>query len=153
MIPQKLKYLATFILFATVSTALTAEGQTSLPMKKIAFLQQQLEINVEIAASQIERERGLMYRSNLDAKQGMLFVYANQKPRSVWMKNTYLPLDVLFLAADGSIISMLDNLPPCEKDPCTVYDSKTAANYMLELNAGFIKQHQLKIGQKLHLPL
>ncbi len=82
----------------------------------------------------------------------MLFVYADQGQRSIWMKNTLLPLDVLFLAEDGSILSMLENLPPCKKNPCAVYDSNAAAKYILELNAGFIEQNQLKIGQKLRLP-
>jgi uncharacterized membrane protein (UPF0127 family) len=116
------------------------------------FIQQQLEINVEIAANQAERERGLMFRGDLDTKQGMLFVYSNLEQRSVWMKNTLLPLDVLFLDANGRILSMLEDLPPCRKDPCRIYDSNVAAKYMLELNAGFIQQNQLKIGQVLRLP-
>lgn len=152
MTSQKLKYIAAFIVLATVSAALPAEIQPSPPLKKLVFIEQQLEINVEIAATQVDRERGLMYRSDLDAKQGMLFVYADLGQRRVWMKNTLLSLDVLFLDTDGRILSMLENLPPCQKDPCPIYDSHAAAMYMLELSAGFIQQNHLKVGQKIRLP-
>jgi uncharacterized membrane protein (UPF0127 family) len=152
MTPQKLKLIAAFTVLTTVSVELSAEFKPSLPVKKLIFIQQQLEINVEIAATQAERERGLMYRSNLDTNQGMLFVYADLGQRSVWMKNTLLPLDVIFLDADGRILSLLNNLPPCQKDPCPIYDSNTAAKYMVEINTGFIEQNQLKIGQKLRIP-
>jgi uncharacterized membrane protein (UPF0127 family) len=152
MTKQKSKILAALLILATISADLSAENYISLPMNKLMFIQQQLEISVEIAANQEDRERGLMHRSQLPEKQGMLFVYSDLAPRSIWMKNTLLPLDVLFLAADGSILTMLNNLPSCQMDPCPVYESKAPAMYILELNAGFIKHNLLKIGQKLKLP-
>ena len=152
MTPQKSKFITVLLVLATASAVLSAKAQPIPAFKKLVFIQQQLEINVEIAATQAEREHGLMYRGELDTKQGMLFIYNDLGQRSVWMKNTLIPLDVLFLAEDGSILSMIDNLPPCKQDPCTVYDSNAEAKFMLELTAGFIKQNHLKIGQKLHLP-
>ncbi|MDD1622223.1 MAG: DUF192 domain-containing protein, partial [Methylococcaceae bacterium] len=83
---------------------------------------------------------------------GMLFAYPDQEPRRVWMKNTLLPLDVLFLANDGRIVAMLDNLQPCASDPCPIYNSQVDAMYMLELNAGFIKNHNVEVDQTLQLP-
>lgn len=106
-------------------------------------------LEVEIADSQELRARGLMHRTNLPPNQGMLFVFPDQAIRAVWMKNTLLALDVLFLAADGSIVSMLHNLPPCKQDPCPTYSSSANAQYMLEVNAGFIERHNLKTGQDL----
>ncbi len=64
MTPEKLKYIATIIVLATVSAELSAEVRPSLPVKKLVFTQQQLEINVEIATTQAERERGLMHKSS-----------------------------------------------------------------------------------------
>jgi uncharacterized membrane protein (UPF0127 family) len=86
------------------------------------------------------------------APQGMLFVYPDQKPRGVWMKNTLLPLDVLFLNHKAEIVAMLPDLQPCRQNPCPIYNSQLPATYMLEVNAGFINNHQLKIGQTLNLP-
>ncbi len=130
----------------------SAESQQPSALSKITFSKQQLEISVEIAASQEQRELGLMHRTTLGKNHGMLFTYPDTALRRVWMKSTLLPLDILFLADDGHIVSMLDNLQPCTGDPCPIYDSKVPAMYMLELNAGFIHKNHLEIGQALLLP-
>ena len=107
------------------------------------------QIQVEIADTQDLRTQGLMHRTQLAENQGMLFVYPDQAVRGVWMKNTLLSLDVIFLSADGKIVSILNGLTPCKQDPCTIYTSTTNAGYMLEVNAGFAERHQLKVGQNL----
>ena len=142
------KHFCTLIFLASTAFDLAAENRNAT----MVFIKQQLEISVEIAASRAEREQGLMLRTSLGEKQGMLFVYPDQAPRDLWMKNTLLPLDVLFLADDGRIVSMLSNLQPCKNNPCPIYNSRTSAMYMLELNAHFIKNNRLKIGQRLLLP-
>jgi len=81
----------------------------------------------------------------------MLFVHKDQAVRGVWMKNTLIPLDVLFLSDDGKLISLLPNLQPCTKDPCPISTSAGKARYMLEVNAGFIDKHRIKTGQILLL--
>ncbi len=140
------------ILMAVSAFGLRAEDRISTKQFPVAFPEQQIEISVEIAANQAEREHGLMYRTSLGEKQGMLFLYPDQALREVWMKNTLLPLDIIFLAADGRIVSLLNNLQPCRQDPCPIYDSNLPAMYMLEVNAEFIEKYQLKIGQLLVLP-
>lgn len=143
--------LTTLIFLASTPLKLSAEPLMQPRLKKVVFMNQHLEINVESAVSQKERERGLMHRNQLGEKQGMLFVYPKPAPRHVWMKNTLIPLDVLFLAADGRILSVLENLQPCRKDPCPIYNSRVPAMYMLELNSHFFSKNHLKIGQKLRL--
>ncbi len=128
-----------------------ADGQTPFAHKLI-FENQQHPVYVAIANSTEQRELGLMFRRELGPNQGMLFVYADQRPRSMWMKNTLIALDVLFVSADARIAAFLTNLPPCRKDPCRIYDSQIPAQYMLELPAGFIDRHAIGIGQKLVLP-
>ena len=145
------KYLSALILLAATALDLSAENRKAITLNKVTFVEQQLEISIEIASSKAQRELGLMHRTSLGEKQGMLFVFPNQAPRGVWMKNTLLPLDVLFLSADGRIVSMFDNLQPCPNDPCPIYNSPTPATYMLELNAHFIQNHHLKAGQQLRL--
>ena len=106
-------------------------------------------IEIEIADTQDLRALGLMHRTQLAENQGMLFVYPDQAVRGVWMKNTLLPLDALFISADGKIVSILSGLTPCTQELCPIYSSTTEAGYMLEVNAGFVDRHQLKIGQDL----
>jgi uncharacterized membrane protein (UPF0127 family) len=110
-------------------------------------------LQVEIADTKTQRERGLMHRTQLGADAGMLFVYPDQDIRGVWMKNTRLALDVLFLSADGKVVSILPNLAPCAADPCRAYSSMARARYMLEANSGFVGKHRITVGQRLKLVL
>ncbi len=118
----------------------------------ITFVNQQRTIYVAVAANEPERERGLMFRQELAENQGMLFINPDIARRGIWMKNTLLALDVLFLSGDGNIVSMLKDLPPCRKDPCRIYDSKLPARYMLELPAGSIAKYLINVGQTVSLP-
>lgn len=146
------KYLGgLFLLLTLFNNSVAGEAKAST-FQMVTFLKQQIEISVEIASDEAQRELGLMYRTQLGEKQGMLFVYPDQAIRQVWMKNTLLSLDVLFLSDDGHIISILTKLEPCVNDPCSIYDSQKAAMYMLELNAGFVDNNQIKTGQQLRLP-
>lgn len=78
---------------------------------------------------------------------GMLFVYPMQAEQGVWMKNTLISLDVIFISADNKIVAILENLPPCHHDPCPVYSSTAQAKYMLEIQAGSIAEKTIQIGQ------
>lgn len=108
-------------------------------------------LTVELATTRAQREHGLMFRKNLANDHGMLFVFPDQKMRAVWMKNTVISLDVLFLDQQGNIVNILYSLSPCAKEPCLVYQSQTEAKYMLELPAGFSKDHNFSIGDQLRL--
>jgi uncharacterized membrane protein (UPF0127 family) len=110
-----------------------------------------LTLHVEIADTQELREFGLMQRTKLENNAGMLFVYPDEDVRGVWMKNTLLALDVLFLSETGKVVSMLQNLQPCKQSPCSIYSSHQKAQFMLEVNAGFIARHTIKLGQDVML--
>lgn len=111
------------------------------------------KIQIEIADTEARRRLGLMHRTYLAANSGMLFIHPSPSILGVWMKNTLIPLDILFLSDDGTIVSMLEDLPPCRQDPCPISRSSTKARYMLEVNAGVIAQHRLETGQRLTLGL
>lgn len=135
-----------------MSMALQSAHSTGAPMQKgTVRLPDAFRVDVEIADTEALRQLGLMHRQQLDEDQGMLFVYQNQAVRAVWMKNTFIPLDVLFLSSDGTVLSILPNLQPCKKDPCPVFTSRGNAQYMLEVVAGFIEKHRIELGQKLFL--
>lgn len=139
-------YLGLFIPLLTP----TAESASIASLAKWGTLTfaNNLQIDIEIADTQSLRASGLMHRNRLGHSQGMLFVYPEQAQQGVWMKNTLLALDIIFISSDGKITAILENLPPCLHDPCPIYNSIAAARYMLEVQAGFIVEHHIKIGQE-----
>lgn len=93
-------------------------------------------ISVEIADNDASREHGLMDRSEMAKDHGMLFVFDDDAPRAFWMKNTKIPLDMLFFDTDKRLVSVQHDAQPCTADPCKPYSSGAPARYVLELNAG-----------------
>ena len=118
----------------------------------VHFKTSDLDLKVEIAANETQRETGLMYRPELDFDRGMLFVFEEKAIINVWMKNTLIPLDAIFIDQTGKIVSILKNLPPCKQAHCPIYHSSIPASFMLEVNAGFIEQQHIQTGQMLKLP-
>jgi uncharacterized protein len=93
-------------------------------------------IEVEIADDHAERMRGLMHRDSLEAGAGMLFVHERQEPQAYWMKNTRIPLDILYFDEQRKLVSV-SHAPPCSAgDRCPPYPSTGPALYVLELNGG-----------------
>ncbi|WP_414637013.1 DUF192 domain-containing protein [Arenimonas sp.] len=93
--------------------------------------------NVEIADAEAERNRGLMFRDQMAPTAGMLFVYDAERPLAFWMKNTRIPLDILYFDAERRLVSARTGVPPCSLgDRCPPYPSTAPALYVLELNAG-----------------
>jgi uncharacterized membrane protein (UPF0127 family) len=91
---------------------------------------------IEVADDARERQRGLMHRDRLAAGTGMLFVHAEQERQAYWMKNTRIPLDILYFDAERRLVSV-SHAPPCSLgDRCPPYPSSGPALYVLELNAG-----------------
>lgn len=102
-------------------------------------------VSVERAVDDAARTRGLMYRTELGADAGMLFSWSREEPRSFWMLNTCIPLDMLFIAADGTIVGILEQVPTLNTLPRGV---PCPAQHVLELNAGWARQHGVEPGQK-----
>lgn len=102
--------------------------------------------SVEIAATPAEQELGLMNRTSVPADHGMLFVFADVQPRTFWMKNTLIPLDILFFDDAHQLVTIRADVPPCKADPCPVYASTAPARYVLELNAGTAAKLGLRKG-------
>ncbi|HEU4992215.1 MAG TPA: DUF192 domain-containing protein [Luteimonas sp.] len=93
--------------------------------------------SVEVADDEEERARGLMFRDQLAADHGMLFIHEEEGPQSYWMKNTRIPLDILYFDNARKLVSQKRDVPPCTLgDRCPPYPSDAPARYVLELNAG-----------------
>ncbi|HET6779640.1 MAG TPA: DUF192 domain-containing protein [Nitrososphaera sp.] len=105
---------------------------------------------VEVADDQDETMRGLMFRNHLSWNAGMLFVFYDEEPRTFWMKNTLIPLDMIFVDSNLRIVDIKENVPPCVLgDKCPLYPSKDRAQYVLEVNAGFVQENGIKMGDRL----
>lgn len=110
-----------------------------------------LTVTVEIADEPAERERGLMHRTELPEDMGMLFIFEREQPLAFWMKNTLIPLDILYFDAGGQWVSSV-TMEPCIKDPCRTYPAEGPAQYALEVNKGYVLAHGIGEGWTLNLP-
>lgn len=113
--------------------------KTAIP-NDIIFAKEQLILNgeeysIEIARSAKQRRHGLMFRDHLEERQGMLFIYPRSDDHRIWMKNTLIPLTVIWLDKDKKVIG-LKKLPPCTSDPCPSYGVSKPSKYILELSSG-----------------
>ena len=107
-----------------------------------------IKINAEIADDEEERAIGLMYREILDENKGMLFVFDGEKEQTFWMKNTLIPLDIIFVDKNFKIID-LKYAVPCKEEPCALYKSSKPAKYVLEVNGNFTLKNNIKIDDKI----
>jgi len=121
---------------------------TSAPYVKIG----DAKVLVELAVTPEEKAKGLMHREYLDENKGMLFIFEDEKAPSFWMKNTLIPLDMIFINSDNKIVDILI-AEPCKKDPCKSYMPKADAKYVLEVNAGFSERHNANIGDEVSLKI
>jgi len=107
---------------------------------------------VEIADTDAERARGLMFRDELAQGTGMLFIHDAEEPQAYWMKNTRIPLDILYFDDGRRLVTQRRNVPPCSAgDACPSYPSNKPARYVLELNAGEAERLKLQDGAELGL--
>jgi uncharacterized membrane protein (UPF0127 family) len=113
------------------------------------YLPDGTSITAELARTDAERQRGLMFRDRLLTDQGMLFVFETEYPYSFWMKNTLIPLDILWLDKDRKIVHIAKNVPPCREDPCPSYPPDRPGLYVLELAAGSADRLGLKLFDRL----
>ena len=103
-------------------------------------------LDIEIADNDYETQTGLMHRSSMKETQGMLFIFEDSRPRYFYMKNTHIPLDILYLDETQKIVSTQLNAKPMDE---TTLPSNADAQYVLEINAGLFDQWNLKIGDSI----
>jgi uncharacterized membrane protein (UPF0127 family) len=101
-------------------------------------------VTAEIAATTEHRATGLMHRFSLRPDQGMLFVFEKPEPLGFWMKNTFIPLSIAFIAEDGRIVNIDEMTPQTE----TTHLSKGPALFALEMRKGWFAEHGVKAGDK-----
>ncbi|HEX5354129.1 MAG TPA: DUF192 domain-containing protein [Rhodanobacteraceae bacterium] len=102
--------------------------------------------SVEVAATPAQWGHGLMNRTSMPGNHGMLFVYPEAQPLSFWMKDTLIPLDMLFFDDRHRLVTIQGDVPPCRTTTCPSYLSGVTARYVLELNAGMAAKLGLRKG-------
>jgi uncharacterized membrane protein (UPF0127 family) len=103
-------------------------------------------LDIEIADNEYETQTGLMYRTALETNHGMLFIFPDMDFRSFYMKNTKIPLDIIYLDASKTIVSFQKNAKPFDE---TSLPSGTPAKYVLEINGGLSDAWELAVGDRI----
>ena len=111
---------------------------------------EKIKVDVEVADNDEERMQGLMFRVSLGENSGMLFVFDNKAKYAFWMKNTLIPLDVIFIDENFNIVDIIYAVP-CKEDPCERYIPKKESLYVLEVNGNFTIKNGISIGNKIRL--
>jgi hypothetical protein len=104
------------------------------------------KLDIEFAEDDYETQTGLMYRTKLDTNQGMLFIFPNEQIRSFYMKNTKIPLDIIYINEEQQIVSFQKNAKPFDETPLP---SGAPAKYVLEINAGLSDEWNLEVSDKI----
>lgn len=105
-----------------------------------------VKVNIEIADNDAERQMGLMNRSFMNNSQAMLFIFDKEEPQAFWMKNTIIPLDILYVNSNKEIVSIAANTEPFSEKSLP---SAGPAIYVVEVNAGFCDQYGISAGYKI----
>ncbi|NER15302.1 DUF192 domain-containing protein [Leptobacterium flavescens] len=104
------------------------------------------QLDIEIADNDYETETGLMHRTSMPDNQGMLFIFKDEQPRFFYMKNTVLPLDIIYINSANKVVSFIENAEPFNEDSLP---SNEPAQYVLEVNAGLIKKWNIQVGDSI----
>jgi hypothetical protein len=145
-------FLGFALLAAGTSPAGAQQGLASFPRDSLVLHTAdgtERALDVELAVSREQQAQGLMYRQSLAADAGMLFIYRPARPVSMWMKNTLIPLDMLFIAEDGEIVKTVERTVPFS---LTTISSDGRVRAVLEINGGMINRLGIRPGDRLVHP-
>ncbi len=137
-----MKHVALFLCLIVVAANACAKGGPYVELKGHRY-------SIEFAEDDSAREYGLMNRTEMAADHGMLFVLENDEPRAFWMKNTKIPLDMIFIDKDRKVVSIKHDAPPCITARCPAFASEGPVRYVLELNGGQAAKLGLTSGDEL----
>lgn len=149
--------IASIVLFGFFLFALNSQSNTPSPVPSQSLASSRACfasgacLELELARSDEERTRGLMLRTSLASDAGMLFLFESEENHSFWMKNTLIPLDIIWLGADSRVIGFEENVPPCTTSLCPLFSINKPSRLVLETNAGFAAKNAVQIGQLVSL--
>jgi uncharacterized membrane protein (UPF0127 family) len=138
-------WLAAVLVFAACMLAGPFVRAASFQQLEIATANGVQVFSVELATTQQEKETGLMYRKELADRKGMLFEFSPEQEVSMWMKNTYISLDMIFIRSDGRILRIAENTPPLSTE---IISSNGLARAVLEVPAGTAQKYGIRPGDR-----
>ena len=138
--------LTTALAVAAIAANAPVLAQYATARRAEAHFTDKTVVSLEVARTEAERAKGLMFRTDLAEKAGMIFLFERPGIYPFWMKNTLIPLDMLWTDTNGRIAWIAESVPPCKADPCPEYPPRAEAQYVIELRAGFVKRHGVKVG-------
>ncbi|MEK6869135.1 MAG: DUF192 domain-containing protein [Nanoarchaeota archaeon] len=106
---------------------------------------EKIKIKAEVADTQEKMEKGLMFRKHLGENKGMFFAFEQEGTYAFWMKNTLMPLDIIFISQDFKIVE-ISHAEPCTEEPCKSYQTTKYAKYILEVNGNFTTKNGIEVG-------
>lgn len=115
---------------------------------KVKFISQDIEIKVNVAQTVAERNQGLMNVKEMAMNEGMLFDFEVERRQHFWMKDTYIPLDIIFIGSDMKVRNTYEGAVPHSEDRIS---SIVPVKYVVEVNAGFVKLNDIKDGDKIEI--
>jgi uncharacterized membrane protein (UPF0127 family) len=130
-------------------------GATSKPPKAADIPQPRVLLpsgavyRLELARTPEEQGQGLMFRESLPEKTGMLFLFGDKGVHRFWMKNTMIPLDMVWMDAEGRVLFVSADTPPCKADPCPSYGPESPASSVLEVAGGKAAKEKIVVGSTL----
>jgi uncharacterized membrane protein (UPF0127 family) len=136
------------VAIAYLLSSLSAGGEK--PSARLTFPSGK-EIVAELARTDEERARGLMFRERLLPDEGMLFIFDQPDFYPFWMKNMSFPIDIIWLSPEAKIVYIASQVPPCKKEPCPSYQPYSKALYVIEVSAGFARKEKLKVGDRVEI--
>ena len=101
---------------------------------------------VELAQNDEERTRGLQWRESMDGGKGMLFIFPYPSKYGFWMKDTLIPLDMIWMDYARRVVSIVTDVKPCKESPCPTFTPPSDALYVFEINAGYAAKLGIKKG-------
>lgn len=144
--------IALVIILPAIFSFIMSDKEENLKAREVCF-----ENNcfiAEICETPEQRTRGLMFRESMDANKGMLFVFEKEGEHFFWMKNTLIPLDIIWINKDKRVVHIEKDVQPCiTGEECVKIKSNEPAQYVLELIAGSAEKINLKIGDELYFSI
>ncbi len=128
-------------------TEIAFKKEGELVVTKITSDSTKVKLDIEIAYTDYDIQTGLMYRNSMQKNQGMLFVFEDVRERSFYMKNTKIPLDLIYINENNTIVSFQKNAKPFDESSLP---SNAPAKYVLEVNAGLVDLWNLAIGDSIN---
>jgi uncharacterized membrane protein (UPF0127 family) len=141
------------IVLLLVFLTLHCSGQAGRNRFIKVYFPDRYSATAELAVSDEQREQGLMFREKINEDQAMLFIFEEEDIHSFWMKNMRFAIDILWLDSQRRIVHIESRVPPCSKDPCPSYVPAAAAAFVLELQAGFVEKHGLRLYDRIEFVL